>query len=104
MFERTAAPADGRVDVSVAGLDFEDFFRAEYERLARTCLLLTGDAAEGEDLAQEAFARVFERWERVRAMDSPVGYVYRSALNLHRKRVRHLVVRARRLLSPPEPE
>ena len=42
-------------------------------------------------------ARVYERWDRVRVMDSPAGYVYRSAVNLHRRRLRHLAVRARRL-------
>lgn len=80
-------------------LGFEDFFRAEYRRLARALLLLTGTAAEAEDLAQEALARAFERWERVARMDSPQGYVYRTALNLQRKRVRWLGVRARKVVA-----
>jgi RNA polymerase sigma-70 factor (ECF subfamily) len=32
-------------------------------------------------------------------MDSPAGYVYRTALNLHRSRLRALVVRARRVFA-----
>jgi RNA polymerase sigma-70 factor (ECF subfamily) len=32
-------------------------------------------------------------------MDSPGGYVYRAAVNLNRKRHRHLAMRARRLLA-----
>jgi DNA-directed RNA polymerase specialized sigma24 family protein len=32
-------------------------------------------------------------------MDSPVGYLYRTAFNLNRKRVRRLGVHARRVLS-----
>ena len=80
-------------------LPFEGFFRAEYPRLARALLLLTGVPAEAEDLAQEALTRTYERWERVRAMESPQGYVYRAALNLHRKRVRWLAVRARKVFA-----
>jgi RNA polymerase sigma-70 factor (ECF subfamily) len=44
-------------------------------------------------------AKVFERWGRVRAMGSPGGYAYRTAVNLNRKRIRHVAVRARRLLA-----
>ena len=49
-------------------------------------------------MAQEALLRAYERWDRVGAMDSPAGYVYRTALNLHRSQLRRLVVRARRRL------
>lgn len=85
-----------RVVAPAESLAFQDFFRAEYAGLARALLLLTGSVAEAEDLAQEALSRVYERWERVRAMDSPVGYAYRTAMNLHRSRLRRLAVRARR--------
>ena len=78
---------------------FEEFFRSHYRDLARALLLLTGDPSEAEDLAQEAFARVLERWERVRVMASPTGYAYRTALNLNRKRLRWVAVRARRILA-----
>src|SRR5262245_62816909 len=40
-----------------------------------------------------------ERWERVGSMDSPAGYVYRTALNLFRSRLRRLAVRARHVFS-----
>jgi RNA polymerase sigma factor (sigma-70 family) len=85
------------------GSSFEGFFRQVYPRLSRALLLLTGDPPEAEDLAQEAMARVFERWERVRAMDSPEGYAYRTALNLHRKRLRWAALRrGRRRDREPE--
>jgi DNA-directed RNA polymerase specialized sigma24 family protein len=73
---------------------FSGFFAERYPRLARACLLLTGDAAEGEDLAQEAMSRVLERWDRVSVMDDPEGYLYRTALNLHRNAVKRLVMAA----------
>ena len=50
--------------------------------------LVTGDPAEAEDLVQEAMARAYERWDRVGSMEAPAGYVYRVALNLHRRRRR----------------
>jgi RNA polymerase sigma-70 factor, ECF subfamily len=83
----------------VKGLGFEEFFQAEYRGLVRALYLLTADLGEAEELAQETMARVYERWDRVRIMDSPGGYVYRVAVNLNRHRLRHLAVRARRLLA-----
>jgi RNA polymerase sigma-70 factor, ECF subfamily len=82
-------------------LGFEEFFRAEYSGLVRSLYLLTADLLEAEELAQEAMARVFERWDRVEVMESAAGYVYRTAVNLNRKRLRHLAVRARRILAMP---
>jgi RNA polymerase sigma factor (sigma-70 family) len=67
-------------------VEFETFFRAEALSLGRALYLITGDRGEAEDLVQEAMARTYERWDRVRHMDSPAGYVYRAALNLHRRR------------------
>jgi RNA polymerase sigma-70 factor, ECF subfamily len=84
-------------DVAEA-VGFEEFFHAQYPGLVRALYLLTGDQDEAEDLAQATMARVYERWDRVRATESPAGYVYRAAVNLHRQRRRHLAVRARRLL------
>ena len=78
---------------------FEDFFMAEHERLFKALYMLTGNRDEADDLAQEALLRAYERWDRVGAMDSPAGYVYRTALNLHRNRLRGLVVRARRVFA-----
>jgi RNA polymerase sigma factor (sigma-70 family) len=78
---------------------FDAFFLAEHERLFQALYLLTGDRNEADELAQEALLRAYERWDRVGSMDSPVGYVYRTALNLHRSRLRALVVRVRRAFA-----
>jgi RNA polymerase sigma factor (sigma-70 family) len=75
-----------------AAADFTTFFVAEYERLFQTVYLMCGDKTEAEDLAQEAMARAFERWDRVQAAETPIGYVYQIAFNLHRSLLR----RARR--------
>jgi RNA polymerase sigma factor (sigma-70 family) len=81
------------------GIDFQRFFTEEYRRLTRAMLLISGEPWEAEDLAQEALARVYARWDEVAEMESPVGYLYRTALNLNRKRLRSLSVRARRAVS-----
>jgi RNA polymerase sigma-70 factor (ECF subfamily) len=84
---------------------FEEFFEAEHVRLARALYLLTGSATEADELTQEAMVRVYERWERVRRMDSPQGYLFRTALNLHRSRLRWLASRARHILqATPSPD
>jgi RNA polymerase sigma-70 factor (ECF subfamily) len=82
---------------AIRPMEFEAFFEAEYVRLARALFLVTGDPGEAEDLAQEAMVRVYERWDRVRALRDPTGYLYRTALNSHRSRLRRLSVRVRRL-------
>jgi RNA polymerase sigma-70 factor (ECF subfamily) len=92
-------PTPAGAGVVVESEDFSSLFRAEYLSLVRAFFLLTADAAEAEEIAQEAFARAFERWDRVSRMESPSGYVYRIGLNLNRHRLRHLGVRARRALA-----
>jgi RNA polymerase sigma factor (sigma-70 family) len=69
-------------------------------------VVVTGSLAEAEELAQEAMARAYERWDRICGMRSARGYVYLTAVNLNRKRLRRLAVQARKLLAaaPPEPD
>lgn len=86
--------------IVVALRPFETFFQEQHVRLGRALYLLTGNASEADEIAQEALVRVYERWDRVCRMDSPEGYLYRTALNLHRSRVRWLTSRARQLLQP----
>ena len=71
---------------------FESFFEDEKERLLRTLSVITGSRAEAEDLAQEAFTKVLERWETVSAMEDPAGYLHRTAMNLFRNQYRRTKV------------
>ncbi|HET7237020.1 MAG TPA: RNA polymerase sigma factor [Actinomycetota bacterium] len=73
-------------------LSFESFFEGQKDRLLRVLSVITGSTAEAEDLAQEAFTRVFERWGKVGAMDDPAGYLHRTALNLFRNQYRRAKV------------
>lgn len=78
---------------------FEAFFEDEKGRLLRILSVITGSRAEAEDLAQEAFTRVFERWEAVAAMDDPAGYLHRTAMNLFRNQYRRARVRLARTVG-----
>lgn len=98
MVERSRAMAEVPSGGSPEPLVFEDFFRDTYGRLAGALLAVTGDHSQAEELAQEALARAFERWDRVRAMESAEGYVFRTALNLQRTWWRRAAIR-RRLVS-----
>ena len=79
-----------------ASRTFETFYQAEARTLFRRLWLVTGNRAEAEELMQDAFLRVWERWDRVGGMDDPVGYLYRTAMNLFRKRYRRAMLAVRR--------
>ena len=62
-------------------MEFEEYAAARWPVLFRTALLLTGDAAEAEDLAQTTLVKVFAAWGKVRRADSPDAYVRRMLVN-----------------------
>jgi RNA polymerase sigma-70 factor (ECF subfamily) len=99
-------PSGALEEVTTAAvLSFEEFFQAEHVRLARALYLLAGSSAEADELTQEAMVRVYERWDRVRQMDSPQGYLFRTAMNLHRSRLRRVASMARHILNAtPSPD
>jgi RNA polymerase sigma-70 factor, ECF subfamily len=78
---------------------FEDLFAAEHRRLFGALCLITRDQHEAEDIGQEAFVRVLERWDRVGTMVDPAGYLYRVAMNVLRGRYRRARVAAKRLFA-----
>lgn len=91
-----------RAEVSIL---FEDFFEAQRDRLFRALFALTGSRHEAEDISQEAFLRLWERWDRVSATDDPAGYLHRTAMNVFRDRRRRIVLgmkRAVRLSPAPD--
>jgi RNA polymerase sigma-70 factor (ECF subfamily) len=85
--------------VDVAPVTFEAFFEVERDRLLRLMCVVTGSYQEAEDIAQDAFLKLWERWERVVVMDGPDGYLYRTAFNLFRNRSRRAAVAARRAVG-----
>ena len=89
-----------RVDPSEGTQSFEDLVATEHSGLFGALCMITGDRLEAEDIMQDAFLKLWERWDRVKDMEDPQGYLYRAALNLHRKRVRRAGVAIRRALRP----
>jgi RNA polymerase sigma-70 factor (sigma-E family) len=83
--------------------DFLEFFAAEFWPLRRGGFLLTGDWDQAEELAQEAMARTYAVWPRVRGYDRPAAYARKVLVNRHRSLLRRAVVEARHLVaSRPE--
>ncbi len=78
---------------------FEDFFEAQSPRLFGALTLVTGDRFEAEEIMQDAFLRVWERWGRVSAMEEPGGYLFRTAMNVFRNRYRRAALALRRVAS-----
>lgn len=91
--------------------DFESWYRQEGTRLVNVLTLALADPGLAKDAADEAFARAYERWPRVRSMESPTGWTYKVALNygrrrLMRRRVEHAILlrQARDRSAAKEPD
>jgi RNA polymerase sigma-70 factor (ECF subfamily) len=78
---------------------FEAFFETHRRRLFGALTLVTGNRSEAEEIMQDAFLKVWERWERVSGLDDPGAYLFRVAMNLFRNRRRRASVAARKVLS-----
>jgi RNA polymerase sigma-70 factor, ECF subfamily len=79
---------------------FESFFDAEWPRLFRALLLLTGNAHEAEDLTQGSFLKLLERWDALDHGTDLRGYLFRTALNSYRSLYRRSMLAAKRVLAP----
>jgi RNA polymerase sigma factor (sigma-70 family) len=80
-------------------LEFDLFFEQERARLFQALCLVTRNRFEAEELAQDAFLAVYERWERVREMEDPTGYLYRTAMNAFRSWHRRSALAAKRAIG-----
>ena len=68
--------------------EFRDFMRGRWAATVRLAYGLTGDAGHAEDVAQDAFARAYASWGRVRRAGDPEAYVRRIVINEFRRRFR----------------
>lgn len=68
--------------------DFESWYLREHPRVVSAVAAITGRPSIAADAADEAFTRACERWDRVRSMASPGGWVHRTALNVARRKLR----------------
>jgi len=71
--------------------DFDRLYRATYQRVFATLMLILRNTAAAEDATQEAYLRAFRAWGRWK-QDAPAeAWMYRIALNVaftHRRRER----------------
>ena len=89
----------GHDDALVAVLSFETFYETERDGLFGALVLITGSRHEAEELTQDAFVALWERWARVSALEDPTGYLYRTAMNAFRKRLRRTAMALRRVVG-----
>ncbi|HEY7659572.1 MAG TPA: sigma-70 family RNA polymerase sigma factor [Actinomycetota bacterium] len=80
--------------------EFATFFANEHRGLLKLLYFVTGNRADAAELMQEAFLKVWERWDRVERTDDPRAYLFRVALNGSRMRARAARRAARRLVAP----
>ncbi|MDE0654800.1 MAG: SigE family RNA polymerase sigma factor [bacterium] len=82
-------------------VDFDEFYRAEYAPMVRLARGLVDTSESAEEIAQDAFAAVFERWGQ---LDAPGGYLRTAVVNGARSELRKREVRRRVGLGrPPQP-
>ena len=83
--------------------DFVEYASASRLRLIRLALRITGDQHAAQDLVQEALARTWASWSKVRAKDQPDAYLRRVMLNLYLRHQRRYSGRERLTDAVPEP-
>ena len=87
---------DQEDETATPAATFEIFFAATNPRLFTALWLVTGDRYEAEEIAQDAFLQVLERWDRVGRLDNPESYLFRTAMNVFRNRYRRSALAVRR--------
>ena len=85
-----------------SSLPFDEFFAAESADLFRRMWLVTRDKHEAEEVMQDAFLSLFERWAQMSEVEDPKAYLYRTAFNAWKKRSRR-AARAVRVAFSPSP-
>lgn len=100
-------PRSGReTDESV-----ESLFHAHYPRIVYTAFSLVGDWDLAEQLAQEAYLRLWRRWRWISDPRAAPLYLQRTVVNLSRESIRRKVIERRALRArsmeragTPEPD
>jgi RNA polymerase sigma factor (sigma-70 family) len=78
--------------------DFATFFAEEYRGLFKALYFVTGNRADAAELMQDAFLKLWERWDQIDRIADPGGYLFRVALNGFRMRARAAIRATRRLV------
>jgi RNA polymerase sigma factor (sigma-70 family) len=78
---------------------FADFYSVNHASVARALSATLGDDHLATEAVDEAMARAYQRWDHVRGLESPGGWVYTVGLNwarsLWRRSLRSMSIRHR---------
>lgn len=91
-----------RLGIAETEAGFEAFFRVESGPMFRRLWLITGNRAEAEDIMQDAFLKLWERWDRIGDVRDPTAYLWVTAMNLFRRRYRRALLALRKTVAPEE--
>jgi len=80
---------------------FDELFLDQHDRLYRALYFVTGSREDAEELMQDAFLKLWERWDTIATIDDPVAWLFRVSLNGLRMRVRRAGVAARKFMPIP---
>lgn len=78
---------------------FDDFYRTTSRRVVHHLYAMTGNLAEAQDCAQEAYARAWQRWSQLDSAGRPEAWVRTVAHRIAVSRWRRTRTAARHLLS-----
>lgn len=67
---------------------FEAFYSRVWNQVHRAVGVGLGNGDLASDATDEAMVRAYERWAKVSSMDNPEGWVYVTAMNWGRSRLR----------------
>ncbi len=79
--------------------ELDALIERSYERIVRAALVLCGNCADAEDLAQETFLQAVKTREQFAGRSLPDTWLYSILLNIHRKHQRSVRRRWKRLVT-----
>lgn len=72
-----------------------ELFDQNFPALRRLAFALLGDASAADEVAQDAFVRLYASWRRLDDLDHPASYLRKIVLNLCRTRARRAALHRR---------
>jgi len=81
-----------------------ELYVAHYRRLVRLSVLLVRDVETAEEVVQDSFVAMHDRWRRLRDPDTALAYLRQTVVNRSRSVVRRRVVAARHVPEAPPHE
>jgi len=85
---------DSAIQPATTPRSFEAFYEESHTDIVRALSLTLGNQAWGQEAADEAMTRAFDRWADLAGYENPAGWAYRVGLNWarswHRKLSRRL--------------